>query len=106
MLCLFRHIPYSPERSSRVWGKGCGERTHANSRTKAAVHASASRDTWASIAERELSDQPQEAAVAQLQSWNLHVFARRVIDDATGEMGNPILPSDILFLEPPLAATQ
>ena len=61
-------------------------------------------DTWASIAERELSEQPQEAAVAQLQSWNLHVFARRIIDDATGEMGNPILPSDILFLEPPLAA--
>jgi hypothetical protein len=63
-------------------------------------------DTWASIAERELSEQPQEAAVAQLQSWNLHVFARRIIDDATGEMGNPILPSDILFLEPPLAARQ
>ena len=63
-------------------------------------------DTWASIAERELSEQPQEAAVAQLQSWNLHVFARRIIDDATGEMGNPILPSDILFLEPPLAASQ
>ncbi len=62
-------------------------------------------DTWASIAERELSEQPREAAVAQLQSWNLHVFARRVIDDATGEMGNPILPSDILFLEPPLAST-
>ena len=61
-------------------------------------------DTWASIADRELSAQPQEAAVAQLQSWNLHVFARRVIDDATGEMGNPILPSDILFLEPPLAS--
>ena len=63
-------------------------------------------DTWASIAERELSEQSQEAAVAQLQSWNLHVFARRIIDDATGEMGNPILPSDILFLEPPLAASQ
>ena len=62
-------------------------------------------DTWASIAERELSEQPRDAAVAQLQSWNLHVFARRVIDDATGEMGNPILPSDILFLEPPLAST-
>jgi hypothetical protein len=45
--------------------------------------------------------EPAEAAVAQLQSWNLHVFARRVIDDATGEMGNSILPSDILFLEPP-----
>jgi hypothetical protein len=53
-----------------------------------------------------MSSEPAEAAVAQLQSWNLHVFARRVIDDATGEMGNPILPSDILFLEPPLSGGQ
>ncbi|MEL0047655.1 MAG: hypothetical protein VW867_03340 [Gammaproteobacteria bacterium] len=60
-------------------------------------------DTWQSIAQREMPKQPTEAAIAQLQSWNLHVFARRVIDDATGEMGNPILPSDILFLEPPLS---
>lgn len=58
-------------------------------------------DTWQTIAEREMPLEPAEAAVAQLQSWNLHVFARRVIDDATGEMGNSILPSDILFLEPP-----
>jgi len=63
-------------------------------------------DTWQSIAQRELPDETLEAAVAQLQSWNLHVFARRVIDDATGEMGNPILPSDILFLEPPLGGKQ
>jgi hypothetical protein len=60
-------------------------------------------DTWQSIAKREMPSEPAEVAVAQLQSWNLHVFARRVIDDATGEMGNPILPSDILFLEPPLS---
>ena len=60
-------------------------------------------DTWQTIAQREMPKQPTEAAIAQLQSWNLHVFARRVIDDATGEMGNPILPSDILFLEPPLS---
>ena len=59
-------------------------------------------DTWESIARREMPDSPREDAVAQLQSWNLHVFARRVIDDSTGETGNPILPSDLLFLEPPL----
>lgn len=59
-------------------------------------------DTWHSIAQRELSGESLEQAVASLQSWNLHVFARRVIDEATGEMGNPILPSDIVFLEPPL----
>ena len=78
--------------------------TQTTGTRRLSIHPQAG-DTWASIAERELSEQPQEA-VAQLQSWNLHVFARRIIDDATGEMGNPILPSDILFLEPPLAARQ
>ena len=59
-------------------------------------------DTWETIAQREIPGTPAEEAVAQLQSWNLHVFARRVINDDTGQMGNPILPSDLLFLEPPL----
>lgn len=79
------------------------EQTQTATPRRQSMHPHAG-DTWASIADRELSTQPQEAAVAQLQSWNLHVFARRVIDDATGEMGNPILPSDIVFLEPPLAS--
>ena len=61
-------------------------------------------DTWETIAPREMPDTPAEEAVAQLQSWNLHVFARRVIDESTGQMGNPILPSDLLFLEPPLGS--
>jgi hypothetical protein len=61
-------------------------------------------DTWETIAQREMPGTPAEEAVAQLQSWNLHVFARRVIDDSTGQMGNSILPSDLLFLEPPLGA--
>ena len=86
----------------KVLGK---ENTQSAAQRRQSIHPQAG-DTWASIAERELSDQPHETAVAQLQSWNLHVFARRIIDDATGEMGNPILPSDILFLEPPLAAPQ
>ena len=46
----------------------------------------------------------KEQAISQLQSWNLHVFARRVINDDTGEMGNPILPSDVIFVEPPVKA--
>ena len=58
-------------------------------------------DTWETIAQREMPGTPAGEAAAQLQSWNLHVFARRVIDDNTGQMGNPILPSDLLFLEPP-----
>ena len=59
-------------------------------------------DTWETIAQREMPDTPAEEAVAQLQSWNLHVFARRVIDDSTGQMGNPILPRDLLFFLLPL----
>ena len=35
-------------------------------------------DDWQSIAARELDDQPEEQAVSNLQSWNLHVFMRRV----------------------------
>ena len=58
-------------------------------------------DTWETIASRELSDQAD--AVSQLQSWNLHVFMRP-------GGGNPaeagILPSDIIFLEPPQALTE
>ncbi|MFQ3347313.1 MAG: hypothetical protein ACI8RT_001047 [Candidatus Azotimanducaceae bacterium] len=61
-------------------------------------------DSWESIAARELATTDKEQALSQLQSWNLHVFARRVINDDTGEMGNPILPSDVIFVEPPAKA--
>ena len=60
-------------------------------------------DTWASIAERELADVNQEEAISKIQSWNLHVFARRAPDEGTPRAGNPILPSDVIFLEAPLA---
>ena len=60
-------------------------------------------DTWASIASRELPGTPENDAVGMLQSWNLHVFMR-----AAGAVGgvngdNPILPSDVIFVEPPRA---
>ena len=61
-------------------------------------------DSWESIAIREVAALDKEQAISQLQSWNLHVFARRVINDDTGEMGNPILPSDVIFVEPPAKA--
>ena len=59
-------------------------------------------DTWQSIAARELSNLSSEEAVASLQSWNLHVFMR-----SSGAVGgpktrNPILPSDVIFVEPPM----
>jgi hypothetical protein len=63
-------------------------------------------DTWTSIAERELSDVDAESAVGQLQSWNLHVFMRPAAPEGSPRAGNPILPSDVIFLEPPLAAAQ
>ncbi len=62
-------------------------------------------DTWESIAEQHLPLLDHEQAVAQLQSWNLHIFARRTINQGKNDAGtqpsNPILPSDILFLESP-----
>ena len=59
-------------------------------------------DTWESIASREF---PGEAAdmVSQLQSWNLHVFMRPAAPAGSAREGNPILPSDVIFLEAPLA---
>jgi hypothetical protein len=60
-------------------------------------------DTWASIAARELADLETEAAVSALQSWNMHVFMRPAAPADSPRQGNPILPSDVIFLEPPLA---
>lgn len=60
-------------------------------------------DNWESIAARELSDQPLDEAAGVLQSWNFHVFMRPAAPDDSPRAGNPILPSDIIFLEPPAA---
>lgn len=61
-------------------------------------------DTWASIAARELPDMAEADAVSGLQSWNLHVFMRAPAPEGSPRAGNPILPSDVIFIEPPLAA--
>jgi hypothetical protein len=58
-------------------------------------------DGWNEIARRELPDVAEADAVARLQSWNLHVYMRATM--RTGGPGNPILPSDVIFVEPPLA---
>lgn len=63
----------------------------------------AADDTWASIAARELPQETTEAAVGQLQSWNMHVFMRPGAPAGSPRQGNPILPSDVIFLEAPLA---
>lgn len=54
-------------------------------------------DSWETIAAREFPAEDQDAMVSQLQSWNMHVFMR------PAGAKNPILPSDVIFLEPPLA---
>jgi hypothetical protein len=58
-------------------------------------------DTWQSIAQRELPGVPPDDAVGQLQSWNLHVFMRPAAAPDSPRRGNPILPSDVIFLAPP-----
>jgi hypothetical protein len=44
-----------------------------------------------------------EELIGQLQSWNLHVFMRPPAEPGSPHEKNPILPSDVIFLEPPLA---
>lgn len=61
-------------------------------------------DDWNAIAARELPDTAAETAVGQLQSWNLHVFMRPAAPPDSPRAGNPILPSDVIFLEPPAAS--
>lgn len=57
-------------------------------------------DNWQTIAERELGGVD---SVSDLQSWNLHVFMRRVAGKDEHKAQSEILPSDVIFLEPPLA---
>ena len=60
-------------------------------------------DTWATIAQRELADRPEDKAVSDLQSWNLHVFMRAPAPETSPRAGNQVLPSDVIFVEPPLS---
>ncbi len=61
-------------------------------------------DDWDSIASRELPNIAQEEAVSMLQSWNFHVFMRPAAAADSPRAGDPILPSDIIFLEAPIVA--
>ena len=60
-------------------------------------------DTWSTIVVRELPETDPETAIGMLQSWNLHVFMRPAAPEGSARAGNPILPSDVIFLEAPLA---
>ena len=52
-------------------------------------------DSWESIAQRVLPDSDTTTAVENLQSWNLHI--------TFGIPMNVLLPTHILFTEPPTA---
>ena len=58
-------------------------------------------DTWESIALAEMPEFEVGEAVKLLQSWNLHVFMRKAPAADSPRAGNPILPSDIIFIENP-----
>lgn len=60
-------------------------------------------DDWTAIAKRELPDTPVEEAIGHLESWNLHVFMRSMGAPGAPKGDNPVLPSDVIFVEPPLA---
>lgn len=55
-------------------------------------------DDLHAVARRELPD--ADDAANQLLSWNLHLAARAGLGRSVG-----LLPSDIVFLEPPLPTT-
>ncbi|MEQ8439158.1 MAG: hypothetical protein RIB65_16830 [Ilumatobacter fluminis] len=55
-------------------------------------------DDLDAVARRELPD--ADDAANQLLSWNLHLAARAGLGRSVG-----LLPSDIVFLEPPLPTT-
>lgn len=60
-------------------------------------------DNWSTIAARELADVDPDEAIDQLQSWNMHVFRRPPAPGAPAGEPSPILPSDVIFVEPPAA---
>jgi len=51
-------------------------------------------ETVEALAARAMPDAPVEAAVDQIKSWNLHVFAMR-------RPRGLMLGSDVIFVEPP-----
>ena len=53
-------------------------------------------ETLEDLAARALPDEPLEAAVERVRSWNLHVFGMR-------QPRGLLLVSDVVFVEPPLA---
>ena len=55
-------------------------------------------DTWATIAETHLPGEDSEQAISQLQSWNLHIFARRIAPKPDGSPANQFSLATSYFL--------
>jgi hypothetical protein len=53
-------------------------------------------EDWDALARRALPDEPTEAAIDKLKSWNLQLFARIPPGQFLG--------SDVIFVEPPRTA--
>ena len=52
-------------------------------------------ETVEALAQRALPDRPLQAAVDDIRSWNLHIFALR-------KPAGLLLGSDVVFVEPPI----
>jgi len=52
-------------------------------------------ETVEALARRALPDRPLQAAVDDIRSWNLHIFALR-------KPAGLLLGSDVVFVEPPI----
>ena len=70
------------------------------SAVRRSIHPEAD-DTWQTIAARELPNLAEAEAVQLLQSLNLHVFMRPAAPAGSPRQGNPILPSDVIFVDAP-----